>query len=93
MDLSLINLIDQMIDAVGVVFYMMFWAGNNRWIETNIHTWMTLYDLCWELSTVTHPYIFLLMFPDIRREFFGFYSGTEIEARRQSTATTVNGVL
>lgn len=49
MNLSLINLIDQMIDAIGVVFYMLFWAGSNGWIQVNIHLFMSLYDASWEL--------------------------------------------
>ncbi|KAI6175392.1 hypothetical protein M3Y97_00683900 [Aphelenchoides bicaudatus] len=89
MDLSLINLIDQMIDAVGVVFYMIFWAGNNGWIQTNIHLFMSFYDAAWELSTITQPYIFLLMFPDIRREFLGYYSRNEAVERRLSAIASV----
>jgi hypothetical protein len=53
MDLSLINLIDQMIDAVGVVFYMLFWAGNNNWIVVDKHLFMSLYDVAWELRFVS----------------------------------------
>jgi hypothetical protein len=49
MDASLINLIDQMIDAVGVVFYMLFWAGNNKWIMVDKHLYMSLYEVTWEL--------------------------------------------
>jgi hypothetical protein len=41
-----------MIDAIGVVFYMIFWAGNNGWIHTNIHMFMSFYDGAWELRFV-----------------------------------------
>ncbi|KAI6181037.1 hypothetical protein M3Y98_00785700 [Aphelenchoides besseyi] len=89
LDLSLINLIDQMIDAIGVLFYMFFWAANNNWVKSNAQVWMNLYDVCWELSTVTQPYIFLAMFADIRREFFGFYSSvTAVDQQKTSINPT-----
>lgn len=104
MDLSFINLIDQMIDAVGLVFYMLFWGGNKGWISVDKHLYMSLYDASWELrwksymgkqikhslfSTVTQPYIFLAIFPDIRREFFGYYSKVEATESRSSAVASV----
>ncbi|CAD5226759.1 unnamed protein product [Bursaphelenchus xylophilus] len=86
LNLSLLNLIDQMVDAVGVVFYLLFWAGNNDWIEVDITLCMTLYDITWELSTLNQPYIFLLMFPKIRRKFVQFYFPRKrIRPERQPT--------
>ncbi|CAD5219704.1 unnamed protein product [Bursaphelenchus okinawaensis] len=86
LNLSLLNLIDQMVDAVGVVFYLLFWAGNNKWIDVDITLCMTLYDVTWEISTLNQPYIFLMMFPKIRRKLVRFYMPQRrIRPQRQQT--------
>lgn len=75
MDLSLLNLVDQMVDAAGVAFYMLFWAGSNGWVRVDVALCMRLYDLSWELSTLNQPFLFLLTFPKLRRRLWRFCRG------------------
>ncbi|KAH7725484.1 hypothetical protein AAVH_06934 [Aphelenchoides avenae] len=57
LNISFISLLDQMIDAVGIIFYLIFW-GTNLGLGVHImdaRTALGFYDFCWEMSTVSQP--------------------------------------
>ncbi|KAE9549345.1 hypothetical protein FO519_007440 [Halicephalobus sp. NKZ332] len=62
-DMSIVTLIDQLIDAVGVFLYLLFWGGNNDWINVNVEEVLLMYDISWELGTTTQPYILMIICP------------------------------
>lgn len=111
--LAWINLVDQCIDAIGMLFYLIYLGLSNNWmisvedllekvphsiklidsrdamspkllnqtISTSqkpdsvshlLVSTLSLYEICYELSTLNQPYLLLLIFPEIRRKCFSF---------------------
>uniref|UniRef100_A0A7E4W7B3 G_PROTEIN_RECEP_F1_2 domain-containing protein n=1 Tax=Panagrellus redivivus TaxID=6233 RepID=A0A7E4W7B3_PANRE len=73
-NMSLVTLVDQIFDAVGVLFYLLFWGALHNWISVDSETVLLLYDICWELGTTTQPFLLLLMCPQVRKAFVNYYS-------------------
>ena len=79
--MSIVTLLDQIIDAVGVFFYLLFWGGNNKWINVDPEETLMIYDITWELGTTTQPYLLMIICPEVRKAFFKLYKANFVHLR------------
>ena len=71
--MSLVTLFDQIMDAFGVLFYLIFWGAMNDWIDISEEKALFIYDIFWELGTTTQPYLIMIICPQVRVEFLRLY--------------------
>uniref|UniRef100_A0AC35EYF0 Gustatory receptor n=1 Tax=Panagrolaimus sp. PS1159 TaxID=55785 RepID=A0AC35EYF0_9BILA len=72
-NMSLVTLFDQIFDAFGVLFYLLFWGASNDWINISESKALLIYDIFWELGTTNQPYLIMIICPQVRNAFFKLY--------------------
>ena len=82
--MSIVTLLDQIIDAIGVFFYLLFWGGNNEWISVDPEETLIMYDVTWEFGTTTQPYFLMIICPEVRKAFFKLYKSAFIHLKNLS---------
>uniref|UniRef100_A0AC34RDW9 Uncharacterized protein n=1 Tax=Panagrolaimus sp. JU765 TaxID=591449 RepID=A0AC34RDW9_9BILA len=74
-NMSFVTLIDQLNDAVTLLAYLLFWGSTNDWIHGSSESFLLVYDISWELSTTTQPFLLLILCSEVRKCFIKSYGG------------------
>ena len=73
LELTVTNLIDLSIDAICLLFYMLWQSADSGWISWNADAVYSWYNISWEVSTLTLTFLIFICSPTFRENFFKFY--------------------